>query len=117
VVNLGLNLVLVPTLGIRGAALSLLISSTLSALVLGWIYHRRVEAFRLGLRGPSMALAVILPMALPLLVPVGLRLPAALLGLPLLALGARVSGLVSAQDIARIRGGMVPGARPTSPPA
>ncbi len=115
-VNLALNLALVPLLGIEGAALSLLLSSGLSALVLGWIYHRRVVAFHLGPRAAAMLLAVALPIALPLLSPAALRFPAAALGLLLLAASARLSGLIGARDLARIGDGLgLGGARPESP--
>jgi hypothetical protein len=56
--------------------------------------------------------------ALPLLSPSALRLPAAALGLLLLAATARVSGLIGARELARIGDGLgLGGARPESPGA
>jgi len=115
-VNLVLLLLLVPPFGILGAAMALLITSALSALVLGWIYHRRISPFALGARSLLALLAVVAPISVVLASPDRLRLPAAALGLVLLAAGARVSGLLAARDLSRIAAGLgLGGARSGSP--
>lgn len=106
VVNLALNLLLVPELGILGAATALLVTSGLSAVVLGWIYHRRITPFSLGGRSLLVLLTVAAPVALVLASPERLRLAAAAAGLMLLAAGARVSGLLGPADLARISAGL-----------
>jgi O-antigen/teichoic acid export membrane protein len=102
IVNLILNLTLIPRFGIEGAACALLASSALSALILGWIYHRRVSPMALRARTLLVPLAVAAPILLPLASPGTLRLPAAALGLVVLTLGARLSGLASSEDLARM---------------
>ncbi len=106
VVNLGLNLVLVPKLGILGAAWALLASAGLAAFVLGWIYHRRVTRIPFGARGVVMLFTVMAPVAIVLASPERLRLPAAGLGLVLLAVGTRKTGLIGDADLARVALGL-----------
>jgi O-antigen/teichoic acid export membrane protein len=102
VVNLILNLTLIPLFGIEGAACALLASATLSTLILGWIYHRGVSPVALRARALLVPLAVAAPILLPLASPGNLRIPAAALGLVVLLLGARLSGLADAGDLARM---------------
>jgi len=106
VVNLTLNLVLVPAFGILGAAWALLTTSGLAALALGWIYHRRITPFALGARSLLALFSVAAPVAIVLASPERLRLPAAALGLVVLAAGARGSGLIGVADLARIATGL-----------
>lgn len=103
ILNLALNLSLVPRLGIEGAALSILLSSGLALLVLGWIYHRRVSPFSVGMRGLLAPIAMAGPLVFLLAAPAWLRLPGAVLGLLVVAAGARLSGLLAADDVARLR--------------
>jgi O-antigen/teichoic acid export membrane protein len=106
VVNLALNLALVPTLGILGAAWALLTTSGLAALVLGWIYHRRITPFPLDARSLLVLFTVAAPVVLVLASPERLRLPAAALGLVVLAAGTRGTGLIGVADLARIATGL-----------
>ncbi|MCC6641480.1 MAG: oligosaccharide flippase family protein [Deltaproteobacteria bacterium] len=109
-VNLVLCLVLVPQMGILGAALALLTTSSLSAVVLAWIYHRRITPFRLGVRAALVPITVAAPVLVALASPETLRPAAAAGGLVLLAAGARVSGLLSGADLSRLAAGLRLGA-------
>jgi O-antigen/teichoic acid export membrane protein len=102
ILNLALNLALVPRLGIEGAALSILISSGLALLVLGWIYHRRVAPLSMGMRSLLAPVAMAGPLVLLLVAPDWMRLPGAVLGLLVVAAGARLSGLLAADDLDRL---------------
>ena len=106
VVNLALCLALVPAMGILGAATALLTTSALSAIVLGWIYHRRIAPFPLGVRGALVPLAAAAPVLVVLAAPEPFRPAAAAAGLALLAAGARVSGLLGSADLARLAAGL-----------
>ncbi len=104
--NLALNLMLVPELGILGAASAMLVTSALSAVALGWIYHRRVKRLPLSARSALAPLAAALPVVLVLAAPEPSRIAAAAVGMALLVAGARASGLVSADDLSRIGAGL-----------
>lgn len=106
VVNLALNLVWVPEMGILGAASAMLVTSALSAVALGAIYHRRVVRFALRPRSALAPLAAALPVVLVLVAPPALRIGSAAIGIVLLVVGARVSGLLDAGDLARIGSGL-----------
>jgi len=99
VLNLSLNLWLVPKLGIQGAAVSMFLTSAASTLVFAWIYHRRLSAFRISGRMLLMVLVVVVPVALTLLSPASQRFFVAVGALVLLIVGARLSGLVGAKEI------------------
>lgn len=111
VVNLAMCLLLVPQMGILGAATALLTTSALSAIALGWIYHRRIAPFPLGVRGALVPLSAAAPVLLVLLSPEALRPLAAIASLALLMAGARVSGLLGSADLERLAAGLGSGAR------
>ena len=103
ILNLGLNLSLVPRLGIEGAAISILLSSGLAVFIFGWIYHRRISPLSVGIRGLLAPVAMAGPLVFLLASPEWLRLPSAVLGVLVVAAGARLSGLLVANDVARLR--------------
>jgi len=105
-VNLVALFLLVPQLGIAGGAWSLLLTSGISLLWMGAIYHRHVSPLAPKPRQLVMPFALAGPIVLVLASPERLRMPAAAGGLVLLAAGALLSGLVERDDLARLLSGL-----------
>ena len=102
IVNLCLNLVLVSRIGIEGAAVSMLITSGLAMFLLWWIFHQRISPLPLRFSGVVATLAMVIPLGALLAAPESLRLPGAAIGLAFAAAGARLSGMLTAGEIASL---------------
>ncbi len=104
-VHVGLTLALVSAIGVPGAPIAVLISSTLVALASGWLFHRRIARLEVAPARLVGASAVAGPVGLVLLAPQGWALAAAAAGLAWLAaalLAERLFARTELDDVARV---------------
>jgi O-antigen/teichoic acid export membrane protein len=94
---------LVPALGIGGAAVAMIVSSSVVALGALRTLHSRVAAISLTARAIPAILAVLGPLALVMAAPAPLRLATAGVGLAWLVAGALWHGIFVPADIADVR--------------
>jgi O-antigen/teichoic acid export membrane protein len=102
-VHLVLNIALVHWLGIRGAALAMLISSSCVAAGALRAVHQRIAPVHVTAGLIPAALAVAGPLLLVSLAPGGFQIAAAMFGCVWLVLGAFLSGMLVPADIEGIR--------------
>jgi O-antigen/teichoic acid export membrane protein len=103
VLHVILNVVLVGLIGISGAAVAMLLSSSFVAIGALHAMHRRVAPLRLSLSLVPSAVAIVGPLALVSLAPSRYALAAVVAAGVWLAVGAAWSGIVGSADIDGLR--------------